>query len=60
MMKFKMFVHSDDGDKILVGSSNKFSDFQNLIEEFEKFDTQWSLTENGSIVFGSCVVNTLC
>jgi hypothetical protein len=55
-----MFVHSDDGDKILVGSSNNFSDFQNLIEEFEKFDTQWSLTENGSIVFGSCVVNTLC
>ena len=50
-----MFVHSDVGDKILVGSSNNFSDFQNLIEEFEKFDTQWSLTENGSIVFGSCL-----
>ena len=59
-MKFKMFVHSDNGNKILVGSSNNFSDFQNLIEEFEKFETQWSLTENGSIVFGSCVDNTLC
>jgi len=40
-----------DGHKSLIASSNNFSDFQNLIEELERFGTQWEATEDGDTVF---------
>ena len=49
-MKFKMFV-CVDGHKSLIASTNNFSDFQNLIEELERFGTQWEATEDGVTVF---------
>ena len=51
-MKFKMFVVDVvDGHKSLIASTNNFSDFQNLIEELERFGTQWEATEDGVTVF---------
>ena len=49
-MKFKMFV-CVHGHKTLIASTNNFSDFQNLIEELERFGTQWEATEDGVTVF---------
>ena len=49
-MKFKMFV-CVDGHKSLIASTNNFSDFQTLIDELEKFGTQWEATEDGVTVF---------
>ena len=49
-MKYKMFV-CVDGHKRLIASTNNFSDFQNLIDELEKFGTQWEATEDGVTVF---------
>jgi hypothetical protein len=40
-----------NGHKSLIASSNNFSDFQNLIEELERFGTQWEATEDGVTVF---------
>ena len=49
-MKYKLFV-CVDGHKSLIASSNEFSDFQILIDELEKFGTQWEATEDGVVVF---------
>ena len=49
-MKYKMFV-CVDGHKSLIASTNNFSDFQTLIDELEKFGTQWEATEDGVTVF---------
>ena len=49
-MKYKMFV-CVDCHKTLIASTNNFSDFQNLIEELERFGTQWEATEDGVTVF---------
>jgi len=43
------------GIKSLIAQSENFSDFQTLIEELEKFETQWALTENGDTVFTTIV-----
>jgi hypothetical protein len=51
-MKFKMFVHVD-GNKTLIAQTDNFSDFQNLIEALEKFETQWEVTENNQTVFST-------
>ena len=40
-----------EGKKKLIASTNNFSDFQNLIEELERFGTQWEATEDGVTVF---------
>jgi len=44
-MKYKMFVLLE-GKKNLIASTNNFSDFENLMTEFEKFEIQWEVTEN--------------
>jgi len=36
---------------VVGNSSNNFSDFQTLIDELEKFGTQWEATEDGVTVF---------
>ena len=51
-MKYKMFVLLD-GKKNLIASTNNFSDFQNLMTEFEKFEIQWEVTENGDTVLST-------
>ena len=51
-MKYKMFVLLD-GKKNLIASTNNFSDFQNLMTEFEKFEIQWEVTENSDTVFST-------
>ena len=50
IMKYKLFV-CVNGNKSLIASSNDFSDFQKLIDELEKFGTQWEATEDGIVVF---------
>ena len=35
-----------EGKKKLIASTNNFSDFQNLMTEFDKFEIQWEVTEN--------------
>ena len=49
-MKYKMYV-CVTGNKSLIASSNEFSDFQILIDELERFGTQWEATEDGVVVF---------
>lgn len=52
-----------DGKKSLIAQTNNFSDFQNLMEEFEKFETQWEVTEDNQTVFTTVLTaeaNTLC
>ena len=51
-MKYKMFVLLE-GKKNLIASTNNFSDFQNLMTEFEKFEIQWEVTENDVTVFST-------
>jgi len=41
------------GNKSLIASSNEFNDFQNLIDELERFGTQWEATEDGVVVAGN-------
>jgi len=53
-MKFKMYVF-EDGIKSLIAQSENFSDFQTLIDELEKFETQWEITEYGATVFTTIV-----
>ena len=51
-MKYKMFVVDVvDCHKTLIASTNNFSDFQTLIDELERFGTQWEATEDGVTVF---------
>jgi hypothetical protein len=40
-----------EGKKKLIASTNNFSDFQNLMTEFDKFEIQWEVTEDGVTVF---------
>ena len=51
-MKYKMFVLLE-GKKNLIASTNNFSDFQNLMTEFDKFEIQWEVTENYVTVFST-------
>jgi hypothetical protein len=51
-MKFKMFV-CVDGKKSLIASTNEFSLLHTLIDELEKFDTQWEVTEYGVTVLNN-------
>jgi len=51
-MTYKMFVLLE-GNKNLIASTNNFSDFQNLMTEFEKFEIQWEVTENYVTVFST-------
>ena len=39
------------GIKSLIASTNEFSDLQNLIDELERFETQWEVKEYGVVVF---------
>jgi hypothetical protein len=55
-MKYKMFV-CVDGHKSLIASTNNFSDFQNLMTEFDKFEIQWEVTEDGVTVFTTILKN---
>jgi len=50
-MTYKMFILLE-GKKKLIASTNNFSDFQNLMTEFE-FEIQWEVTENGDTVFST-------
>ena len=52
IMKYKLFV-CVNGNKSLIASSNDFSDFQKLIEELDKFGTQWEVTEYSDVVFST-------
>ena len=49
---YKMFVLLE-GKKKLIASTNNFSDFQNLMTEFDKFEIQWEVTENYVTVFST-------
>ncbi len=49
-MTYKMFILLE-GKKKLIASTNNFSDFQNLMTEFDKFEIQWEVTEDGVTVF---------
>ena len=51
-MTYKMFILIE-GKKKLIASTNNFSDFQNLMTEFDKFEIQWEMTENGDTVFST-------
>jgi hypothetical protein len=42
-----------EGKKKLIASTNNFSDFQNLMTEFDKFEIQWEVTENYVTVFST-------
>ena len=54
-MTYKMFILLE-GKKKLIASTNNFSDFQNLMTEFEKFEIQWEVTENYVTVFSTMTV----
>ena len=54
-MTYKMFILIE-GKKKLIASTNNFSDFQNLMTEFEKFEIQWEVTENYVTVFSTMTV----
>jgi len=45
-----------EGKKKLIASTNNFSDFQNLMTEFDKFEIQWEVTENYVTVFSTMTV----
>ncbi len=51
-MKYKMFVLLE-GNKNLIASTNNFSDFQNLMTEFDRFEIQWEMTEDDVTVFST-------
>ena len=55
-MTYKMFVLLE-GNKNLIASTNNFSDFQNLMTEFDKFEIQWEVTENYVTVFSTILNN---
>jgi hypothetical protein len=55
-MKYKLFV-CVNGNKSLIASSNDFSDFQKLIDELEKFGTQWEATEYSDVVLSTNLSN---
>jgi len=46
-----------EGKKNLIASTNNFSDFQNLMTEFDKFEIQWEVTEDGVTVFTTILNN---
>jgi hypothetical protein len=46
-----------EGKKKLIASTNNFSDFQNLMTEFDKFEIQWEVTENYVTVFTTILNN---
>jgi hypothetical protein len=51
-MKYKMFILLE-GKKKLIASTNNFSDFQNLMTEFDRFEIQWEMTEDDVTVFST-------
>ena len=51
-MTYKMFVLLE-GNKNLIASTNNFSDFQNLMTEFDRFEIQWEMTEDDVTVFST-------
>ena len=51
-MKYKMFVFVD-GIKSLIAQTDNFSDLQNIMNELDKFETQWEVTENNVRVFST-------
>jgi len=55
-MTYKMFILLE-GKKKLIASTNNFSDFQNLMTEFDKFEIQWEVTENYVTVFSTILNN---
>jgi|APGre2960657423_1045063.scaffolds.fasta_scaffold873825_1 hypothetical protein len=55
-MKYKMFV-CVDGHKSLIASTNEFWALEKLIDELEKFQTQWEMTEDGVTVFTTILNN---
>ena len=50
IMKYKLFV-CVNGNKSLIASSNEFKVLEKLIDELERFGTQWEVTEYGDVVF---------
>jgi hypothetical protein len=46
-----------DGHKSLIASSYEFKGLEKLIEELEKFQTQWEMTEDGVTVFTTILNN---
>ena len=54
-MTYKMFILLE-GKKKLIASTNNFSDFQNLMTEFDKFEIKWEVTENYVTVFSTMTV----
>ena len=55
-MKYKMFILLE-GKKNLIVSTNNFSDFQNLMTEFDRFEIQWEMTEDDVTVFSTILNN---
>jgi hypothetical protein len=53
-MKYQLFVWVD-GHKSLIASTNEFCNLKKLIDELEKFQTQWEITENDVTVFTTIV-----
>ena len=51
-MKYKMFVFVD-GIKSQIAQTDNFSDLQNIMNELEKFKTEWEVTENNVRVFST-------
>ncbi len=51
-MTYKMFILLE-GKKKLIASTNNFSDFQNLMTEFDRFEIQWEMTEDDVTVFST-------
>ena len=47
-----MFVFVD-GIKSLIVQTDNFSDLKNIMNELEKFETQWEVTENNVKVFST-------
>ena len=51
-MKYKLFV-CVNGNKSLIASSHKLVQLGILMDELDKFGTQWEVTEYGDVVLST-------
>ena len=52
IMKYKLFV-CVNGNKSLIASSHKLVQLGILMDELDKFGTQWEVTEYGDVVLST-------
>ena len=52
IMKYKLFV-CVDGNKSLIASSHKLVQLGILMDELDKFGTQWEVTEYSDVVLST-------